>query len=173
MALCDAEAGFAGSGVLEYGPYATEGSDAHLHLVIDGYGGDRDTLQNAEIVRDFLERHPGEIGMTKIAPPQVYTYTGQQAEDWGVSGFVLIAESHISVHTFPARGYINVDLFSCKFFDSTRSADVVRRTFGLNDVETCVLERGVEYVDSRQARSEVVAQRRILESSAGAGSADS
>ena len=82
---------------------------------------------------------------------------------------MLIAESHISVHTFPERGYINVDLFSCKFFDSTRSADVVRRTFRLCDVETSVLERGVEYLDSRQARSDMISQRHTLESPAGGG----
>ncbi len=140
-----------------------------MHLVIDGYGGARDTLEDAEIVRDFLERHPGEIGMTKIAPPQVYTYSGKTPEDWGVSGFVLIAESHIAVHTFPDRGYVNVDVFSCKRFDSTRSTDVVRRTFGLKDVESRILERGVEYLDSRQARSDMVSQRRILESPAGGG----
>ena len=140
-----------------------------MHLVIDGYGGDRDALENAELIRDFLERHPGEIGMTKIAPPQVYTYRGKEPEDWGVSGFVLIAESHISVHTFPERGYINVDLFSCKFFDSTRSVDVVSRTFRLCDVETSVLERGVEYLDSRQARSDMISQRQTLESPAGGG----
>ena len=140
-----------------------------MHLVIDGYGGDRDTLRNTELVRDFLERHPGEIGMTKIAPPQVYDYSGKNPEDWGVSGFVLIAESHISVHTFPERGYINVDLFSCKSFDSTRSADVVRRTFRLSDVETRVLERGVEYLDGRQAQADMVSQRRVLESPAGGG----
>ena len=140
-----------------------------MHLVIDGYGGDRDALENAELIRDFLERHPGEIGMTKIAPPQVHTYRGKEPEDWGVSGFVLIAESHISVHTFPERGYINVDLFSCKFFDSTRSADIVSRTFRLCDVETSVLERGVEYLDSRQARSDMISQRHTLESPAGGG----
>ena len=117
----------------------------------------------------FLERHPGEIGMTKIAPPQVHTYSGQKPEDWGVSGFVLIAESHISVHTFPERGYINVDVFSCKFFDSTRSTDIVSRTFRLCDVETSVLERGVEYLDGRQARSDMISQRRTLESPAGGG----
>ena len=137
-----------------------------MHLVIDGYGGDRDTLEAVELVRDFLDRHPGEIGMTKIAPPQVYTYSGQNPEDWGVSGFVLIAESHISVHTFPERGYINVDLFSCKPFDSTRSADIVRRTFRLNEVETCVLERGVEYLDARQARSDMNSRRQTMESPA-------
>ena len=140
-----------------------------MHLVIDGYGGDRDALENAELIRDFLERHPGEIGMTKIAPPQVYTYRGKEPEDWGVSGFVLIAESHISVHTFPERGYINVDLFSCKFFDSSRSTDIVSRTFRLCDVETSVLERGVEYLDSRQARSDMISQRHTLESPAGGG----
>ena len=140
-----------------------------MHLVIDGFGGDRDTLQNTELVRDFLDRHPGEIGMTKIALPQVYTYTGKKPDDWGVSGFVLIAESHISVHTFPERGYINVDLFSCKFFDSSRSADIVRRTFRLSEVETRVLERGVEYLDGREAHADMVSQRQNLEYPAGGG----
>ena len=68
------------SGASRGGSHGTEGSDAHLHLVIDGYGGDRDALENAELIRDFLERHPGEIGMTKIAPPQVYTYRGKEPE---------------------------------------------------------------------------------------------
>ena len=140
-----------------------------MHLVIDGHGLDRDALGDAELVLDFLERHPGEIGMTKIAPAQVHTYTGKKPEDWGVSGFVLIAESHISVHTFPEREYMNVDVFSCKAFDTSQSAEIVKRTFRLTSVETRALERGVEYLDGRQARSDLVSQRRTLESPAGRG----
>ena len=49
-----------------------------------------------------------------------------------MSGFVLIAESHITIHTFPERGYVNVDIFSCRAFDASTPVDVIRRKFDLD-----------------------------------------
>ena len=85
-----------------------------MHLAIDGYGADPKRLSDQDIAEKFLDEYPTKIGMTKVAPPQVYLYRGEVPEDWGVSGFVVIAESHISLHTFPERRYINIDIFSCK-----------------------------------------------------------
>ena len=130
-----------------------------MHLVIDGYASDRAPLADADIVHDFLDGFPARIGMTKIAPVQVYTYRGKRDEDWGVSGFALIAESHISVHTFPERGYLNVDIFSCKPFDADESAEFVKRRFALRRIETRVLERGLEYLTDREAYSGMVRER--------------
>jgi S-adenosylmethionine decarboxylase len=59
--------------------------------------------------------------MTKIFPPHVFKYVGDNPEDWGISGVVFIAESHIAIHTFVERSYINIDLFSCKEFDSEKA----------------------------------------------------
>jgi S-adenosylmethionine decarboxylase len=84
-----------------------------MHLTIDGFGGDRERLSSEALVRSLLDRYPGEISMTKISEPHVMRYVGEKADDWGVSGFVLIAESHIAIHTFPDRGYVWVDIFSC------------------------------------------------------------
>ena len=67
-----------------------------MHVTIDGYGGDPQKLADENLVRAFLDLCPSAIGMTKIAPPYVCRYVGAKPEDWGVSGFVLIAESHIS-----------------------------------------------------------------------------
>ena len=73
-----------------------------MHLVMDGYGADAHRLQDESLVRELLDTYPDAIGMTKISEPLVHRYTeGRVPTDWGVSGFVLIAESHISVHTFP------------------------------------------------------------------------
>ena len=130
-----------------------------MHLVIDGYGGDYESLGNAEIIYDFLMDYPDRIGMTKVAPPQVYTYRGQKPGDWGLSGFVLIAESHITIHTFPERGFVNVDIFSCKEFDAEASLPVVKRLFGLTEMETCLLERGLEYIGDRETYSGMVRER--------------
>jgi S-adenosylmethionine decarboxylase len=83
--------------------------------------------------------------MTKIMPPIVTRYVGVTPEDWGISGFVMIAESHISVHTFPESGEVSIDVFSCKEFDPAKTCDILMEQFGLASVETCVLRRGLEY----------------------------
>ena len=135
------------------------GRIGRVHLAVDGYGADRDKLQDADLVYRFLDEYPSTIGMTKIAPPQVHIYRGQTPEDWGVSGFVLIAESHISIHTFPDRKYVNIDIFSCKDFDPTASLEDVKATFSLLEATVWTLERGLEYTTPRAAHEGMVRER--------------
>jgi len=125
--------------------------DLQVHLVVDGYGAAQDRLEDADLLYRFLDEYPASIGMTKMIAPQVYTYHGKTPEDWGLSGFVLIAESHISVHTYPERRYINIDIFSCKDFDADVSLSEVRDTFALPEVRVWTMERGVEYSSPREA----------------------
>ena len=139
-----------------------------MHVTIDGFGGDREKLADEDLVRALLDRYPAEIGMTKIAPPYVCRYDAGKPEDAGVSGFVLIAESHIAIHTFPERGYVWVDIFSCKGFEAERAIGSVRTDFALADVRTFVLPRGLEYPHSvreavplaQQERQELAASGR-------------
>jgi len=74
-----------------------------MHLVIDGYGGDIDKMWDEDLVRDFLYEYPDSLDMTRITEPKVLRYDAPKNEDSGVSGFVIIAESHISIHTFPRK----------------------------------------------------------------------
>ncbi len=119
-----------------------------MHVTIDGYGGDPQKLVDEDLVCAFLDACPTEIGMTKIAPPHVCQYVGSKPEDWGISGFVLIAESHIAVHTFPEHGYLWVDIFSCKSFDAAQAVEDVRERFLLSEWQVHVLPRGLEYPDT-------------------------
>src|SRR6266498_2824909 len=105
-----------------------------MHLTIDGFGGDRERLSSEALVGSLLDRFPGEINMTKISIPHVQLYVGEKPEDWGVSGFVIIAESHIAVHTFP-----------CKEFEAPEAIDIVIDEFGLSHIKTLIHERGLEY----------------------------
>ena len=116
-----------------------------MHLIIDGYGGDPRKLADLELARALLDRVPLEIGMAKIATPYVCRYEGSKPSDWGISGFVLIAESHLSVHTFPERGLLWADIFSCKSFDADRLVDAVREAFSLREARVTLLGRGLEY----------------------------
>ena len=116
-----------------------------MHLLMDGFGGDVENMKDEEFVYHFLDVFPSEIGMNKISTPHVTTYRGPKDEDWGISGFVLIAESHISVHTFPERAYVNIDVFSCKGFDHEQALARIRETFSLDQVKHWLIGRGLDY----------------------------
>jgi len=89
-----------------------------MHLIVDGFVSQRQVLEDEKAIYKFLDEYPARIGMTKIFPPQVFRYVGKKKEDWGISGIVFIAESHLSIHTFVERLFVNVDIFSCKDFDA-------------------------------------------------------
>lgn len=116
-----------------------------LHLTLDGYEGSQEQLANLDTIYEFLEHCPDLIHMTKIMPPYVFKYHGKVPEDWGVSGFVLIAESHISIHTFPDRAYLSLDIFSCKDFDYQQAVAYVTELFGITRHEINLLDRGLEF----------------------------
>jgi S-adenosylmethionine decarboxylase len=116
-----------------------------LHLTLDGYGCGYEQLTNLDLIYQFLDQCPDLIHMTKIMPPYVFKYHGKVPEDWGLSGFVLIAESHISVHTFPDRGYLSLDIFSCKDFDHEQAAAYAAELFGITRFEKNLFDRGLEF----------------------------
>ena len=141
-----------------------------MHLIIDGFGGDAGMMWDTERLRTFLEEYPASLGMTRITEPEVLEYHGTNPHDSGISGFVIIAESHISVHTFPHRDYVNIDLFSCKSFDHERALTDVRSLFDLQQVKTWLLDRGLEWTDAEQGAVETRRQRSVLQA-VGSGSA--
>ena len=122
-----------------------------MHLVVDGYRGDQQKMWDVELVRQFLETYPARLGMTPLCEPVVLSYNGPVSEDSGVSGFVIIAESHISIHTFPYHNHVNIDIFSCKAFDTQRALEEVKQLFALDEVKTWELDRGLEYLDPQEA----------------------
>lgn len=115
-----------------------------MHVIIDGYGGDPDQLSDENVVRVILDEVPELMGMSKITQPKVLRYVGSKPEDWGVSGFVMIAESHISIHTFPERRLVWADIFSCKDFDSSAVLEDLKQRFRLREMDVKMLERELE-----------------------------
>jgi S-adenosylmethionine decarboxylase len=115
------------------------------HLIFDGFGCPSTRLGDLGALYGLLESLPDRIRMTKIMPPYVFRHgvTGKVSE--GLSGFVLIAESHISVHTFPGRRFVNVDIFSCENFDVEDALAALREAFAPRRVEWKLLDRGREF----------------------------
>ena len=134
-----------------------------MHLVIDGYGGNTDKMWDTDLIRSFLYDYTDALDMTRITEPNVLKYEAPKSEDAGVSGFVIIAQSHISIHTFPRKDYINIDLFSCQPFNYERALEDVKEMFDLKEVKTWLLDRGLEWLDERHGLAEAQDQRAVLE----------
>ncbi len=133
-----------------------------VHLMLDGYGCDPEVLQDINLIYNFLDEYPQEMEMTKIMPPYVFRYNGVVPEDWGISGFVLIAESHISIHTFPEKRYLSLDMFSCKPFDTDKAVAAVKERFRIQKCEIHVLDRGQEFPNTIEDSTHVVRMDRML-----------
>ncbi len=63
-------------------------------------------------------------------------------EGFGYTGFALLAESHISVHTWPEHDYVAIDIFMCGQSDAEKALDVLRAYFAPDDERIQMLDRG-------------------------------
>ena len=61
----------------------------------------------------------------------------------GVSGVVVLAESHISIHTWPERGFAAVDVFMCGCCDPHQVIPFLRTAFTPSSVDVSDLKRGI------------------------------
>lgn len=117
-----------------------------LHLLLEAYDCDEKTLDSERLVRKILSDLPIQIGMRKLAEPHVLKAAPNGKRDpGGWTGFVLIHESHISLHTFIKRGFVTADVYSCKEFDAMKAVDYFRKSFKTKDVQYAIIQRGIKY----------------------------
>lgn len=118
-----------------------------VHLTIDGYGGEFEKLNDKFLVYDFLDVLPTKIGMKKIIEPVVKECEAFNEKDsGGCSGIVMIAESHISIHTFPFRGFVSIDVYTCKNKMAKQYIiNYVKKLFKLKEVEVNFIKRGTRF----------------------------
>ncbi|MEM2070595.1 MAG: adenosylmethionine decarboxylase [Archaeoglobaceae archaeon] len=77
------------------------------HIIAELYGVDPELIAREETVRRIVEEVVNEAKLTKVG--SVY----KQFNPHGVTGVVLISESHVSLHTWPEYELVNLDIFTC------------------------------------------------------------
>src|SRR6056297_180800 len=116
---------------------------AGTHLIIevvDGEGLD-DQARIETAFRDCVD----ECGATLL---HIHTH---KFSPQGVSGVAVLAESHISVHTWPEIGYGAFDVFMCGDAEPWRAVDILKRAFATSDVRVKELLRGDGVVNRAEA----------------------
>jgi S-adenosylmethionine decarboxylase len=115
------------------------------HLMLDLNDCNSAILDDLEACFRLLNELPEKIGMTKITQPYVFRYSGLVTEDEGITGVTIIAESHISLHTYPKKNFVFVDIFSCKPFDVEGARDYVVQFFQSKSPLVHIQERGAAF----------------------------
>lgn len=120
------------------------------HLTLDLYGCNKEKISDLKFIYSLLDQLPDLIGMKKISPPNLVFYAGTEGsfDKGGISGFVLIATSHISVHTFTEQEHVFFDIFSCKDFDVEKAEEYLREKCEAKKVDKNLFQRGLEFPKS-------------------------
>jgi len=108
------------------------------HLLIELKGCNPSLLDNLEFLKECLHSAAIRCGATVVGD-SFYHFTPQ-----GVSGVVNIAESHISIHTWPECGYAACDVFTCgDKVEPEEAARYIMEGVGATDCSLVELRRGL------------------------------
>ena len=102
--------------------------DTGRHVVIDAWTQQAHIINDAELVGDLLNELVELVGMQILRPAEIVAVPLDPSvtsgeDDGGVTGTVILTTSHASVHTWPLRGHVSFDLFSCKDFSVKQVVD--------------------------------------------------
>lgn len=133
------------------------------HLMLDCYGCDRSKLKDTKFILKFLNDTPNKLGMHIIKKPSIvsYDYNPKTWDNGGVSAVVIIAESHISIHTFPDNnGFMSLDMFSCKEFDIEKVISIINKEFHPKMIEKNLVMRGIHFPKEEYKLQKIIANQR-------------
>ncbi|MEW6545814.1 MAG: adenosylmethionine decarboxylase [Bacillota bacterium] len=108
------------------------------HVLAEVYGCDPNVLDDVQAVERILVRAAQEAG-AEIRETVFHKFSPQ-----GVSGVVVISESHLAVHTWPELGYAAVDVFTCgERVDPWLACDLIVAQFRASHMTATESKRGI------------------------------
>jgi S-adenosylmethionine decarboxylase proenzyme len=108
------------------------------HLLIELQDCDREALNDLDFLRNAMIEAAIACGATVLG--ESFHHFSPQ----GVSGVVVIAESHLSIHTWPEYGYAAVDVFTCgTTVEPTRAAEALIEKLGAKKHSLMEIQRGL------------------------------
>ena len=119
-----------------------------IHIIGELYGCSR--IDEPDFVRSEIV-HAATVSGAKVLKADIHHF----GEGFGVTGVVLLAESHISIHTWPEYEYAAIDIFVCGRANPKIAVDVLKQSFRADRVET------VEHFRGPMSMSELAREVRI------------
>lgn len=107
------------------------------HLIVELYDCDKNLIDRVDQVEAIL------VEAVKVSKATIIKPVFHQFNPHGVSGVVVIAESHFSIHTWPEYGYCALDIFTCgEQIDSDLALQFLKKEFRAKSMSVIELKRG-------------------------------
>lgn len=110
-----------------------------FHTLIELYGCNSIKIDDTKLVENTL------LKAAEIAKLSIVKSTIHHFNPIGVSGVVVIKESHIAIHTWPEHNYVALDFFTCnENYDLSKAIKYIESVFEGKKTEQQTLKRGIE-----------------------------
>jgi len=109
-----------------------------MHWVVDAWGCDAESLRSRERLAAVFDAAVRELRLKPVDAARWHVFPGEA----GVTGFLVLAESHLACHTFPETGFAAFDLYCCRPRDEWAWEARLREHLGARRVEVRCVSRG-------------------------------
>lgn len=112
--------------------------DVGRQWVVDAFGCDALRLRSAAALADVFRALVHDLGLNPVGEAVWHVFPGAG----GVTGFLLLSESHLACHTFPEHGHAALDLYCCRVRPAWPWAERLATLLGARSVRVRELPRG-------------------------------
>lgn len=117
------------------------------HITIDAYQGNERRLDDIKSINAVLNEIVRSLHLTAVMPPFLLPYYyAKESEDDGISAFIILEGGHITLHTFPKRGCMFVDLLYDGYYNEDKLVEILKSHFLCMELQTLRTER--RYLDT-------------------------
>ncbi|MCD6106767.1 MAG: S-adenosylmethionine decarboxylase proenzyme [Caldisericaceae bacterium] len=121
------------------------------HILMDVSGCNPEILNNLELLKSIL-KEAAEYANAIVLDVAFHHFTPQ-----GVSGVVVISESHLSIHTWPEYGYAALDFYTCGDADPKTACEYVAEKLSATYIQTTEIKRGMK--KNERYTQEIISKR--------------
>ena len=111
-------------------------------LLIEGYAYNSEFLTRENLVLNWLIEATRDMEMEIMSGPHVESVSFGPGQ--GVSGVIIIKESHLAIHTWPEVPWVEVHISSCRDFDAHRAIALLSRRADMPDPKPIIFGGGIE-----------------------------
>jgi len=112
------------------------------HLIADCFDCQSRILDNKKEISEILRELTEVIEMKAIHAPLVLYHKARVKSESGITGTIILAESNITIHTYPEKRFVSVDIYSCKEFDIPSAIQYLKEKFRFKKLKKHIIRRG-------------------------------
>jgi len=112
------------------------------HLLVELFDCNTDALENQSLLTELLEAAATAANVT-IVKSVFHQYSPQ-----GITGIVIIEESHLSIHTWPEYAYASVDFYTCGDGHPEKALNIIKKGLNAQRAEIMLIDRGLSLTDT-------------------------